>query len=86
LPSEVKPFDLRKFLLNFAIELIIYGTLVTLYYLLALRFLSSPLEILFEEYIIVYAIVSLILIVIQGMLLESFTHFLLNRIGIERFL
>lgn len=86
MPGEVKPFDLRKFLLNFTIELIIYGTLVTLYYLLALRFLSSPLEILFEEYIIVYAIVSLILIVIQGMLLESFTHFLLNRIGIERFL
>jgi len=85
LPDSSKSIDIRKFLINFAIELVIYGVLVTLYYLLALRFLASPLKFLFEEYIVLYAIAALILIVAQGVLLENVTHFLLNRIGLDRF-
>lgn len=85
MPSSFESIDIKKFIVNFAIELVIYGALVTLYYFIALRFLSSPLKLLFEEYIILYGFVSLILIVIQGMLLENITHFLLARIGLERF-
>lgn len=86
LPKNFESIDIKKFIINFTIELVIYGALVTLYYFLALRFLSSPLEFLFEEYIVLYGFVSLILIVIQGMFLENVTHFLLTRIGLERFL
>lgn len=83
--GSFESIDIKKFIRNFLIELVIYGGLVTLYYLLALRFLASPLKLLFEEYIVVYAIVSLLLIVAQGVLLENVTHFLLNKIGLDRF-
>lgn len=80
-PSRIR---LKRMLRNFAIELIIYGVLVVLYYFLALRLLSSPLEQLFEEYLPAYAVISLVLIVAQGVLLESLTSFLLKRLGLQR--
>lgn len=76
----------KKLLLrNFVIELVIYGVLVALYYVLALRLLSSPLQHLFQERLPVYAVVALLLIVAQGVLLEALTSFLLDRLGLQRF-
>lgn len=85
-PEEEKQTRLRiiRMLRNFAIEIVIYGALVILYYFLALRLLSSPLEYLFREYLPAYALVSLILITAQGVLLESLTSFLLKRLGLQR--
>lgn len=83
--EEKKVYNIRKMLINFGIEIVIYGVLLTAYYFLALRFLASPLNVLFQEYIVIYAFVSLILIVVQGVFLESLTHYLLNRIGLEKF-
>lgn len=80
-----KGINVKRLLVNFAIELLIYGVLLTLYYWLALRFLASPLYVLFQDYIVLYAIVSLVLIVVQGVLLENLTHFLLDRVGLEKF-
>ena len=70
---------------NFVIELVIYGGLVTLYFLLVLRLLSIPLYDLFSENLPVYALISLLLIVLQAVLLERLTSFLLDRIGLQRF-
>lgn len=70
---------------NFAIELVIYGGLVTVYYFLALRLLASPLTNLFQHNLPVYAAIGLLLIVAQAMLLESLTVYLLERLGLQRF-
>ena len=80
-----KSINFKILLRNFIIELLIYGGLVTLYFLLALRLLSTPLKVLFDEYLPLYAVVSLILIVAQGVLLENITTFLLDRLGLQRF-
>lgn len=79
------PVNRNLLIRNFLIELLIYGSLVTLYYLLALRLLSSPLKHLFEENLPVYAVLALLLIVAQGVLLEALTSFLLDRLGLQRF-
>ncbi len=69
---------------NFLIEVGIYATLVTAYFYLALHLLATPLKDLFQNHLPVYAVVSLILIVIQGVLLEHLTSFLLERLGLQR--
>lgn len=84
--SKVHPQASTRLLVrNFVIELAIYGGLVTLYYALALRLLASPLRSLFEQNLLAYAVVALVLIVAQGMLLESLTSYLIERLGLQRF-
>lgn len=75
---------LRSLVRNFAIEVVIYGTLVVVYFFLVLRFLAVPLANLFEQNLVIYAFVALGLIVAQGALLEFVTSFLLDRLGLER--
>ena len=70
---------------NFVIEIVIYGIFVTLYFFLVLQFLSIPLKDLYDENLYLYAVVSLLLIVLQAILLERLTSFLLDRIGLRRF-
>ena len=70
---------------NFVIELVIYAVLVTVYYFIALRFLSAPLSALFDRSLQGYAVIGLLLIVAQGMLLERLTSYLLERLGLQRF-
>jgi hypothetical protein len=70
---------------NFVIEIVIYGIFVTLYFFLVLQFLSIPLKDLYDENLYLYAAVSLLLIVLQAILLERLTSFLLDRIGLRRF-
>ncbi len=83
--TEHPRVNYRLMFRNFLIEMVIYGGLVTLYYFLALRLLSSPLKMLFEEYLVLYAVAALVLIVAQGVLLENLTSFLLERLGLQRF-
>jgi hypothetical protein len=80
----VKNPKLRSLVRNFAIEVVIYGTLVVVYFFLVLRFLAVPLANLFEQNLVIYAFVALGLIVAQGALLEFVTSFLLDRLGLER--
>lgn len=81
-PPEV---DLRRWLRNFVIELVIYGALVVAYFYLVLRLLQSYLTDLFRTNLTLYAAAALILIVLQGVMLESLTSFLLNQIKLDRF-
>ena len=69
---------------NFVIELIIYGTMVTAYSIVVLRLLGEPLSRLFDSNLGVYALVSLVLIVVQGVLLDAITSFLLDRLRLGR--
>jgi hypothetical protein len=80
----MKNSEMRSLIRNFAIEVVIYGALVVVYFFLILRFLAEPLANLFEENLVVYAFVALGLIVAQGALLEFVTSFLLDRLGLDR--
>jgi hypothetical protein len=70
---------------NFVIELVIYGLLVVGYFFLVLRLLGEPLKRLFDQNMLLYAVVALVLIVVQSVLLEAFTSFLVGRLKLERF-
>jgi hypothetical protein len=69
---------------NFVIELVIYGILVIVYSLVVLRMLGDPLARLFGNNLITYALISLGLIIAQGVLLDLITSFLLDRLRLGR--
>ena len=75
----------KRLVINLIIEFIIYGGLVTLYFLVILRYLNEPIKNLFDNNLTVYAIVSLILIGLQGVLLERLTFYILDGVGLKRF-
>ncbi len=74
----------RNLFRNFLIELVVYGLLVLIYFLVVLRFLGDFLANLFENNLVVYAVVGLLLILTQGVLLDWVTSFLLDQIKLER--
>jgi len=82
--SKEKIPNLRLLLRNFVIELVLYGALVVGYFLVALRYLNDFLTDLFQSNLIVYAFLALLLIVIQGVFLDSLTSFLLNQVKLDR--
>lgn len=74
----------KRLIRNFIIELVLYGILVTIYFFLILRNLSTWLTDLFNENLTLYAVVALGLIVVQSVVLEWITAFLVERLGLER--
>jgi hypothetical protein len=78
-PPEPRKFrDLIKSLL---IETALYGGLVVGYFFLVLHFLSGGLYRLFERERLTYAWVALLLVVVQGFVLEELTRLLLGFIA-----
>ncbi|NIW46288.1 MAG: hypothetical protein GWN14_27335 [candidate division Zixibacteria bacterium] len=69
---------------NFIIELIVYGILLVIYFFVALRFLAEPLRNLFDNNLIVYAVIGLGLIVVQAVFLEFVTSLLFDFLGLNR--
>lgn len=69
---------------NFVIELIVYSILVVAYFVVALRLLGEWLARLFHSNLVTYALISLGLIVAQGVLLDVITSFLLDRLDLSR--
>ena len=69
---------------NFVIELIVYSILVVAYFVVALRMLGEWLARLFHSSLVTYALISLGLIVAQGVLLDVITSFLLDRLNLSR--
>jgi len=80
----MKNKDVRDLVRNFVIELVVYGTLVLAYSMIVLRWLADPLRELFNNNLLVYAVLSLGLIVAQGAVLDVVTAFLLNLLPMER--
>ena len=81
----MKNLEIRRLIRGFTIELLIYAALVVAYFFLVLRFLGDPLERLFESHLAVYALVSLALIVAQGVLLEAVTSFVIGLLGLDKY-
>ena len=67
-----------KQLRSFAVEITLYSLLVTVYVLVVLNFLSAWLKHLYDNGKTRYALVSLLLIVGQGVVLEALTSLLLR--------
>jgi hypothetical protein len=76
--------DLPKLIRNFIIELVVYGALVLAYSFVVLRWLSDPLYEMFHTNLLLYALLSLGLIVAQGAVLDVVTSFLLRLLPTHR--
>jgi len=76
--------ETRVLLRNFVVELIVYGILVVAYSFVVLRLLGEPLAGLFNSNLTTYAVMSLGLIVAQGVLPDVITSFLLDRLQLGR--
>ncbi len=68
----------KRMLLYFALQLLIYGVMVVLYLVLVLQFLSDWIVATNHKSRELYAVLSLLLIVGQGLLLERLTTALLH--------
>ena len=75
--------DLKKLIRNFAIELVVYGVLLVIYFFAVLRVLGDYLTNLYNNSLTIYAVMALVLIVVQGVLLESLTSFLIKLLRLE---
>ncbi len=86
MPNNVKGKPNQPALIrNFVIELVVYGVFVVAYFFIVLRLLGSFLTNLFHSDLVMYAFLALTLIVIQGVLLDAITSFLLNLFKLELF-
>ena len=83
--TDKEESNVKMLLRNFIVELVIYGILVVLYFYFILRYLETYLTELFARNLTAYAIIGLLLIVLQGALLDAVTSFLLSQIKLDRF-
>jgi hypothetical protein len=68
---------------SFLIELVVYAALVAAYVIFVIGLLSGWLHGLYDHHKILYAFVALLLIVCQGVVLETLTTFLLKLIRLR---
>jgi hypothetical protein len=69
---------------NFVIELIVYGILVVIYFLLVVGLLGEPLLKLFNNNLTAFAFVSLGLIAGQAIILDFAIEFIIDILGLSR--
>ncbi len=81
----MKKLEPRKLFRNLLIEIIIYSALIFGYYMLVLRFLDDWLLSLFQSGLVLYSFVGLGLIIIQAVLLDFVTSFLMKYINLDQF-
>ena len=80
----VKKPNLPKLIRNFLIELVVYAILLVIYFFAVLRFLGGALYHLYLENTVLYAVVGLSLIVVQAVVLEAITSYLLRLLRLDR--
>jgi hypothetical protein len=73
----------KKLIRIFGLQLLIYSVLVTIYLFLIMRYLSDWLVLLYDENLPLYAIIALAFIVLQAVMLDWLTTFLMDRFGME---
>ena len=80
----MKDPTIRKMIGSFAIELLIYSFLVVAYFFVVLRLLGDPLHQLFSSHLVLYAFLALALIVVQAVVLEAVTSFIMGVLGLDQ--
>jgi hypothetical protein len=81
----MKKPNLRTLIRNLIIEMLIYGLLLVVYFFAVLRLLGDWLMDLFQNQLVVYSVVGLVLIVVQAVVLETVTSFLVRLLRLDRF-
>ena len=72
--------ETRRRLHRFGIQMVIYAVLVTVYLYLVWRYLGDWLLELYNENLPLYAVVCLVFIVVQAVVLDTFSTIILNRL------
>lgn len=70
---------------NLLVEIVIYSVLIFAYYFLVLRWLDDWLLMIFNTNLVYYAIAGLGLILIQAVLLDFVTSYLMKFIKLDQF-
>ena len=81
----MKKMEPRKLFRNLLIEIIIYSFLIFGYYLLVLRYLGDWLMEIFESNLVYYSFAGLGLILMQAVMLDFITSFLMKYIKLDQF-
>ncbi len=76
--------EIRTLIRNIVIALIGYILLVVAYAVFVAPLLKGPLARLFDNTLIAYAFVGLGLVVVQGLILDVITSFLINQLHVDR--
>jgi hypothetical protein len=74
----------RRLVRNLVIELMGYGLLVVAYSTLVAPLLEEPLVRFFDNALLAYTFVGLGLIVVQSLILDVITSFLINQLRLDR--
>ena len=72
--------ETRKRLYRFGIQMVIYAVLVTVYLYLVWRYLGNWLLELYNENLPLYAVVCLVFIVVQAVVLDTFSTIIMDRL------
>ncbi len=75
--------SLRPLLRSILLEIAIYVPVVAVYFWLILRYVGDKFTSLYQDSLALYAIAATLAIIIQGVLLEMFTSWLLRRFGLR---
>lgn len=75
--------DRKNYIRNMLIEIAIYAALLVIYFLVVLQLLGDWLYGLFNSNLVVYSIVGISVLVIQAVVLESITSFLMDFLRLE---
>jgi len=81
----MKKLEPHVLIRNLMIEISIYSILIFGYYLIVLRWLDEWLLAIFQSNLVVYAVTGLGLIIIQAVLLDFVTSFLMRYIKLDQF-
>ena len=81
----MKKLEPRKLFRNLLIEILIYSVLIFGYYLIVLRYLDDWLLSLFQSGLTLYSFIGLGLIIVQAVLLDFVTSFLMRYIKLDQF-
>lgn len=83
-PSPHKPDpSLQPLLRSILLEIAIYVPIVAVYFWLILRYVGDKFASLYQDSLSLYAIAATLAILIQGVLLERLTSWLLRRFGLR---
>ena len=72
--------EIRNRLRRFGIQMVIYAVLVTIYLYLVWRYLGDWLLELYNENLPLYAVVCLVFIVVQAVVLDTFSTIIMDRL------
>ena len=81
----MKKLEPRKLFRNLLVEILIYSVLIFGYYLIVLRYLDDWLLSLFQSSLSFYSLIGIGMIIIQAVLLDFVTSFLLKYLKLDQF-